>query len=582
MDNKAGIEYFKNRIKEKINKVQDQMGKYQYKLAIATIDACQNYEDLKDMAELSMQMEFFEYVKDEINPMLEAMNTDLASIRKLGIGEVPKVNPLDVEVTPSELVDMLDDKDVQSAMDAIYAYQKNTEPIEEKYREDVLNFQLEGSDDDDDDDEYDEQDDDYDIDGFADMFYGDDDEEDEDDDEENEFLDYYTDSEDSDDTENDAESDEYENDDYNIDDFDLSEYEDNESDSDIDNDALDGYIDENDEDDEDLDGYVEFISDDDTAEAEEYGEVSFEDEDDDEDELDGYIEDDEEFVSFEDDAEDNEELDSYFDDESSEESGEVLFDDEDDEEDEELDSYFDDETEDDSDNDIELFDEADDNDELDSYFDDTDESDGEQEDSEFDEDEFDEDDLDDSDDYFSSLENELEENDEDDDYEDDDELDSYLDAYDDSSDSDSSDSDSENEDEFDVDDDELDNYFDSDDDKDSNGDTATSIIKLNDKLNEKRKKSDKIDKDITDLIGTKDKSDKITVDNKNALIHSKDKPLRNSMLNEKTVFMNGTINGNKTQQMFDMFGGFRQSVLKTKDNIKKAKNSEFFNLANNS
>lgn len=89
MGNEKAIEYLKAKIKKKLEAVAEQMGKYRYKLYLAMVDDCNDIDELCEMAELDLQMELFDYTKSEIEPKLNALNMTLADIRRLDIGEYP-------------------------------------------------------------------------------------------------------------------------------------------------------------------------------------------------------------------------------------------------------------------------------------------------------------------------------------------------------------------------------------------------------------------------------------------------------------------------------------------------------------
>lgn len=141
--NNAGMTFLKNKIKGKLSEVADQMGKYQYKLAVALVEDCNDPEELKEMAELSLQMDFFSYVKNEIDPLLQEMNMTIADVRKLGVGEIPKANTEMFEIEPTELEESLDDEETTDAMAMMLFSRIANEAVEEKYREEILDFQLE-------------------------------------------------------------------------------------------------------------------------------------------------------------------------------------------------------------------------------------------------------------------------------------------------------------------------------------------------------------------------------------------------------------------------------------------------------
>ena len=145
MSNQKGIDFLKNRIKARLAEVSDQMGKYRYKLYIAMVDECNDFEELKEMAELDLQMDLFDYVRHEINPMLDELNLSIADVRRMDSGEIPSIgNPLqNYEIEPSEMEELLDDEEANAAMAMLLMSRIKTEPDEERYRQEILDFQLE-------------------------------------------------------------------------------------------------------------------------------------------------------------------------------------------------------------------------------------------------------------------------------------------------------------------------------------------------------------------------------------------------------------------------------------------------------
>ena len=145
MDNKVGIDFLKNRIKERLASVADQMGHQRYKLYLAMVEDCNNFNDLREMAELDLQMELFDYVKDEVQPKLDAMGMSVSDLRKLDSGAYPKLaSPTEkFEIDPADLDELLNDSDASDAMALLLMNRLNNEPEEEKYRQQILDFQLE-------------------------------------------------------------------------------------------------------------------------------------------------------------------------------------------------------------------------------------------------------------------------------------------------------------------------------------------------------------------------------------------------------------------------------------------------------
>ena len=52
------IVFFKNYIKSQIASLRDSLGEARYNLYLATVDSIEDYEELKELAELELQIEY--------------------------------------------------------------------------------------------------------------------------------------------------------------------------------------------------------------------------------------------------------------------------------------------------------------------------------------------------------------------------------------------------------------------------------------------------------------------------------------------------------------------------------------------
>ena len=145
MNNQKGIDFLKNRIKERLLSVADQMGRQRYRLYLAMVEECNDFEDLKEMAELDLQMELFDYIKNEITPRLDEMNMSISDIRKLDVGEYPRLDTptQHFDIEPSDIEALMDDPEANAAMAMLLMNRIANEPAEERYRQEILDFQLE-------------------------------------------------------------------------------------------------------------------------------------------------------------------------------------------------------------------------------------------------------------------------------------------------------------------------------------------------------------------------------------------------------------------------------------------------------
>ena len=156
MENDKRLEYFKKHIKEKLESVKDDIPDRRYRLWIAAIDDCEDYDELREMAELDMQLDMFEYTRNEINPKLQRLNLEMDEIRgaktmqepskttgkTLGTNEFSSLTMPDSddeeEYTTGEMLEDLDDPEMEAAMAAIIAARMASEPWEEANREEML------------------------------------------------------------------------------------------------------------------------------------------------------------------------------------------------------------------------------------------------------------------------------------------------------------------------------------------------------------------------------------------------------------------------------------------------------------
>ena len=190
MDNIKGVEFYRDRIRSKIEEVKDEMGKYRYKLCMAMVDECNSLDDLKEMAELTLQMNMFQYIKTQVYPMLQELGMSLDELRKFDTDTLPEVDKNVVSISSDDIPEMLDDPQNLDAMAMILMQRLQSEPPEETYRDSIIdsiyadNDESESYEEDDDDlnglldslvddDEADEQDDELPAD--VDDYFGDDD-----------------------------------------------------------------------------------------------------------------------------------------------------------------------------------------------------------------------------------------------------------------------------------------------------------------------------------------------------------------------------------------------------------------------
>ena len=127
------LEFFKQKIKEKLESIRGDIPEIRYKLWVASIDACNDYNELREMAELDMQLALFDYTRNEINPKIEKLNIELEQLRQSNRVSTYSNDMRDTE----ELVDDLDDSAVELAMSALLIQRDEEEQIEEQYVDEV-------------------------------------------------------------------------------------------------------------------------------------------------------------------------------------------------------------------------------------------------------------------------------------------------------------------------------------------------------------------------------------------------------------------------------------------------------------
>lgn len=137
------LRFFKEKIKEQLELIKDDLGALRYKLYIAMVDECNNYDDLRDMAELEMQINMIEYTRKEIKSKLTESNTDIKELR-LVCDENYK-NQVQQEIDSEEessrqeidIAEALQDEETSTAMAHILMMRLATEPLEETYRDEI-------------------------------------------------------------------------------------------------------------------------------------------------------------------------------------------------------------------------------------------------------------------------------------------------------------------------------------------------------------------------------------------------------------------------------------------------------------
>lgn len=74
--------FFKNKINQALDNLRQDIGELRYKLYKEMVKQCNDYEELKEMAELEMQIDSVNYTKEAIKNKLSEHNTDVRTLRR--------------------------------------------------------------------------------------------------------------------------------------------------------------------------------------------------------------------------------------------------------------------------------------------------------------------------------------------------------------------------------------------------------------------------------------------------------------------------------------------------------------------
>ena len=138
---KKQLQFFKHFIKEKLTTIENDIGHIRYKLYVAMVDECNNYDELREMAELEMQIDMIAYTNGELAGKLKELNTDFEKVKNID-------NNIEYKITEekknenNELFEDLEDEDVMNAMAYMLMQRIENEPEEEKRRDELLEFDL--------------------------------------------------------------------------------------------------------------------------------------------------------------------------------------------------------------------------------------------------------------------------------------------------------------------------------------------------------------------------------------------------------------------------------------------------------
>ena len=187
------IIFLKKRILNRLEEVQECMSNTKYKLYKTIVNDCNSFDEIREIAELDMQLGLIDYVRklkyslDENNISIddiEAINNYSDKPQKLSlilpsknINQTQKLDDIDI----STLGEDIEDEEVLAAASSILLSRLNAIPPEELYREQIEDYE--------DDELSEEHIDDIDV-SYDDLYSNSGDDEEDDDDEEEDELDF--------------------------------------------------------------------------------------------------------------------------------------------------------------------------------------------------------------------------------------------------------------------------------------------------------------------------------------------------------------------------------------------------------
>lgn len=77
------LQFFKNKILEELGKIRGDLGELRYKLYVETVNQCDDYKQLKEMAELELQLQFIEYAKGMVQEPLAERQVEINDLKKV-------------------------------------------------------------------------------------------------------------------------------------------------------------------------------------------------------------------------------------------------------------------------------------------------------------------------------------------------------------------------------------------------------------------------------------------------------------------------------------------------------------------
>lgn len=149
------IQFFKNKIKARIEELRDFMPEIKYKLYKTMIEDCDSYDEIREMAELDLQFNMIHYVKDlkdklkdnntNIEELEAVTNKNVRASKLVVITPKPKNKLTNTEkladIDLSTLGEDMEDEDVLASAANLLLLRMRTMPPEELYREEIENYE---------------------------------------------------------------------------------------------------------------------------------------------------------------------------------------------------------------------------------------------------------------------------------------------------------------------------------------------------------------------------------------------------------------------------------------------------------
>lgn len=131
------IQFYRAKILEFLELMRKDMGELRFKLYVDMVNSCTEIEDLKEMAELELQLDFIKYTKENIKDKLEERGTSIKEIKtKLELSQSNYLNnPIETDDLYREYGENLDGLDINGdnteLRNSLYEAIENSVELEE-------------------------------------------------------------------------------------------------------------------------------------------------------------------------------------------------------------------------------------------------------------------------------------------------------------------------------------------------------------------------------------------------------------------------------------------------------------------